>query len=68
MHPGDGGDRRQPGIVADSRDLQALDDEGPVEAGQRHHVADGAEGDQVQPAAQDPARAASHTIRGAAPG
>ena len=32
--------------------MQALGDEGPVEAGERHHVADRAERDEVEPGEQ----------------
>src|SRR3546814_1763909 len=46
------GQRRQPGIAPAAQDLDALGDQRAVDAGQRHHVADGAERHEIEPAEQ----------------
>ncbi len=45
---GDVEQRREPGTAALAHHLQPLDDEGAVEAGQRHDVGDGRERDEVE--------------------
>ena len=45
---GDVEQRREPGPAALAHHLQPLDDEGAVEAGQRHDVGDGGERDEVE--------------------
>ena len=46
------GQRREAGIAAAPRDLEPLRDQRAVEPGQRHHVADRAERDEIEPLQQ----------------
>ena len=55
---GDIGQRGDAGIAAARQDLEPLRDQRAVDAGQRHHVADGPEGDQVEPRREVGLRAA----------
>ena len=43
---------RQAGVAAARHDLQSLRDEGAVDTGERHHVADGAQRHQIEPLPQ----------------
>ena len=51
-HPGDVGERPESQVAAPRHDLEPLAHQRPVDARQRHHVADRAERDQVEPVAQ----------------
>ena len=52
VEPGDVGQRRDPRIVPAPHDLQPLGDQRPVDAGQRHHIADRPQGHEIQPGHQ----------------